>query len=83
MPTHTALLRFFALAVGFVSAACSFIARDTPTYERDTSELLDTRTSQLQACYDQELTRSSTITGKGPGPLGVFMNPTMFNPSLG
>ena len=64
MRTQTALLTIFALAVGFTSSACSFIARDTPTYERDTSSLLDTRSGQLQACYDQELARNPDMAGK-------------------
>lgn len=64
MRTQTALLTIFALAVGLTSSACSFIARDTPTYERDTSALLDTRAGQLQACYDQELARNPDMAGK-------------------
>lgn len=65
MRNHTALLTTtFALAAGLASSACSFIARDTPTYERDTSALLDTRASQLQSCYDQELSRNPDMAGK-------------------
>jgi hypothetical protein len=64
MRIQTALLTTLALTVGFVSSACSFIARDTPTYERDTSALLDTRSGQLQACYDQELARNPDMAGK-------------------
>jgi seryl-tRNA(Sec) selenium transferase len=52
------------LVAGLSSAACSFLARDTPTYERDTSKLLDTRESQLQSCYDQELVRNPDMAGK-------------------
>ena len=58
------LLTILAVSVGFCSSACSFLARDTPTYERDTSTLLDTRESQLQACYDQELARNPSLAGK-------------------
>jgi hypothetical protein len=61
MRTQTALLTF---AVGLTGSACSFLARDTETYERDTSSLLDTRSSQLQACYDQELARNPDMAGK-------------------
>lgn len=64
MRIQSVMLTTFALAVGFVSSACSFIARDTPTYERDTSALLDTRSGQLQACYDQELARNPDMAGK-------------------
>jgi hypothetical protein len=64
MRIQTALLTTLALAAGFASSACSFIARDTPTYERDTSALLDTRSGQLQACYDDELKRNPDMAGK-------------------
>lgn len=64
MRIQTALLTLLACTVGFTSSACSFIARDTPTYERDTSALLDTRSGQLQACYDDELKRNPAMAGK-------------------
>jgi hypothetical protein len=64
MRIYTATLTILALAAGLASSACSFLARDTPTYERDTSALLDTRANQLQACYDQELARSPDMAGK-------------------
>jgi hypothetical protein len=64
MRIQTALLTTLALAAGFASSACSFLARDTPTYERDTSALLDTRSGQLQACYDDELKRNPDMAGK-------------------
>jgi hypothetical protein len=64
MRNQTALLTTFAFAASLSSSACSFIARDTPTYERDTSSLLDTRASQLQACYDDELKRNPAMAGK-------------------
>jgi hypothetical protein len=64
MRIQTALLTTLALAAGFASSACSFLARDTATYERDTSALLDTRGGQLQSCYDQELTRNPDMAGK-------------------
>ena len=64
MRIQTALLTLFSLTVGLAGSACSFIARDTPTYERDTSALLDTRAGQLQACYDQELARNPDMAGK-------------------
>lgn len=64
MRIQTALLTIVASTLGLASSACSFIARDTPTYERDTSALLDTRSSQLQACYDQELARNPDMAGK-------------------
>jgi hypothetical protein len=64
MRIQTALLTTLALAAGLASSACSFLARDTETYERDTSALLDTRGGQLQACYDDELERNPDMAGK-------------------
>lgn len=64
MRIQTALLTTFAFAVTLSSSACSFLARDTTTYERDTSSLLDTRSGQLQTCYDQEIARSPEMAGK-------------------
>ncbi|NJK32603.1 MAG: AgmX/PglI C-terminal domain-containing protein [Deltaproteobacteria bacterium] len=55
----------FMLLAGFAcSLGCSFMARDTPTYEADTSQLLDTRGDALQACYDQELAQNPSMAGK-------------------
>jgi hypothetical protein len=47
-----------------VGSACSYVARDTPAYERDTSALLDTRTQALHSCYDAELARNPSLVGK-------------------
>lgn len=53
------------LAVGVLaSSGCSYLARDTPTYQADTSALLDTKADALQACYDQELARNPSVAGK-------------------
>lgn len=43
---------------------CSLMARDTATYESDTSALLDTRADALQACYDKQLAFNSSLAGK-------------------
>jgi hypothetical protein len=51
-------------ALALACTACSFIARDKSTYERDTSALLDTREDQLRACYDAELVRNPSLVGK-------------------
>jgi hypothetical protein len=58
--------RGFLVVSGLVlgSAACSHVARDTATYERDTSALLDTREQAVQACYDAELARNRSVVGK-------------------
>lgn len=55
-----AVLAVFVL----LTPACSYIARDTATYERDTSALLDTRADAVQACYDAELARNPSLVGK-------------------
>lgn len=66
MPTNTTPLALLLSlpVVGLACSACSFIARDTPTYERDTSALLDTREAQLRSCYDAELARNPSLVGK-------------------
>lgn len=61
MHAHTP---FMLAALLLAAPACSHIARDTPTYERDTSALLDTRADALQACYDAELARNPSLVGK-------------------
>lgn len=51
------------LAVCLVQlGACSYVARDTASYERDTSALLDTRADAVQACYASELARNPNLT---------------------
>jgi hypothetical protein len=64
MRIQTSVLTTLAFATMLSSSACSFLARDTPTYERDTSSLLDTRSGQLQTCYDQEIARNPDMAGK-------------------
>lgn len=63
MSKHTISTVALAL-VTTLTGACSFIARDTDTYRDDTSRMLDTRSGELQACYDQELARNPAMTGK-------------------
>jgi hypothetical protein len=55
-----------ALLVSIVAlmSGCSFLARDTATYERDTSALLDTRQAELERCYTSALTRNPELVGK-------------------
>jgi hypothetical protein len=47
-----------------LSLGCSGMARDTSSYESDTSALLDTRADQLQACYAKQLGYNGQLTGK-------------------
>jgi hypothetical protein len=61
MPTN---LTSLGLIAALACSGCSFLARDTKTYERDTSALLDTREAQLRACYDAQLVRNPSLVGK-------------------
>lgn len=54
-----ALLALVALGTG-----CSFIARDTETYKKDNRSLLETRTSDIKACYDQALAADPNLKGE-------------------
>ncbi|MCH9685064.1 MAG: AgmX/PglI C-terminal domain-containing protein [Deltaproteobacteria bacterium] len=44
-------------------AGCSFVARDTETYKQDNRKLLETKTSDIKACYDAALTQTPTLSG--------------------
>ena len=44
-------------------AACSFMARGEEQYRTDTRQLLETRSSNIRACYDQELAKNSAQSG--------------------
>lgn len=63
-PIPTLLTLSLLLPIVASSTACSFVARDTPTYETDTSKLLDTRADALQACYDKQLGFNPQLAGK-------------------
>ena len=57
-------MRRWALVIAAALAqlsACSHVARDTASYERDTSALLDTRADRVQACYASELARNPNL----------------------
>lgn len=45
------------------TAGCSGTARGLEAYRSDTQALLDTRTAQLQSCYDDALKTSATLAG--------------------
>jgi hypothetical protein len=53
-----ALITLVALGAG-----CSFIARDTETYKADNRSLLETKTSDVKACYDAALAADPTLKG--------------------
>lgn len=54
-------IAFFALVS--IVAGCSFIARDTETYKKENRSLLETRTSDVKACYDQALAADPNLKG--------------------
>jgi len=53
-----ALITLVALGAG-----CSFIARDTETYKAENRSLLETKTSDVKACYDAALAADPTLKG--------------------
>lgn len=64
MPTSKFITAALLAAFSFSASACSFMMRDTETYKQDTSQMLDARNAELQACYDEELTRNPAMAGK-------------------
>jgi len=53
-----ALITLIALGTG-----CSFIARDTESYKADNRSLLETKTSDVKACYDAALAADPNLKG--------------------
>lgn len=58
----TISLSLFVLAVGM--AGCSFAARSPDMYRDDTAALLETRTPQITACYDEALKTTPDLQGR-------------------
>lgn len=58
MRKTTALFALMAFGAG-----CSFIARDTETYKKDNRSLLETKSSDVRACYDQALAADPNLKG--------------------
>lgn len=46
-----------------LSAGCTFYARDADDYRKVTRELVDTRTAELEDCYDVALQTNETVGG--------------------
>ncbi|MFV8753971.1 AgmX/PglI C-terminal domain-containing protein [Nannocystaceae bacterium ST9] len=61
---NTKITTFLTTCVFASSLGCALMARDTPTYESDTSALLDSRADELQACYDKQLAFNPQLAGK-------------------
>ena len=58
-------LSTFALLVAVLgSTACSFMARDAESYQKDTEALLETRSGAIKACYDETLKTDGTAQGR-------------------
>jgi hypothetical protein len=60
MKTIACTLMLVACAV---AGGCSFHARDAESYRKDTRELLETKNTDLKACYDLELQRDPKAQG--------------------
>lgn len=51
------------LTLAALGSGCSFIARDTETYKADNRNLLETKTPEVRACYDQALEADPNLKG--------------------
>lgn len=51
------------IALMAFGAGCSFIARDTETYKKDNRALLETKSSDIKACYDTALAADPSLKG--------------------
>lgn len=52
------------IAMIAMGAGCSFIARDTETYKQENRSLVETRTSDIRACYDAALASNPSLQGE-------------------
>jgi hypothetical protein len=52
------------LSLVALGAGCSFIARDTETYKKENRSLVETKTSDIKACYDTALAADPTLKGE-------------------
>lgn len=55
--------KLIAITLLVSASACSFIARDTETYKKDTRTTLEERNSAIQACYDTALAANPSQSG--------------------
>ncbi len=53
----------FILASVALTSGCSFIARGEDQYRTDTRALLETKNSDIRACYDNELAGNAALSG--------------------
>ena len=57
------VIRMIAAGLIATAAACSGTARGLPAYRSDTNKLLDTRSAQLQSCYEDALKTDARLAG--------------------
>jgi len=57
-------MRITYLALVTVAAACGGTKRSPEMYRNDTQRVLETRSGQIQSCYDQALAQDATMAGK-------------------
>jgi hypothetical protein len=53
----------YTIVMALTATACSGTARGLEAYRTDTAKLLDTRSAQLQSCYDDALKGNSHLAG--------------------
>jgi len=58
------LIKLSLLALAAASTACSFHARSPEKYRDDTAAVLETRSADIKACYDNELKANKDLTGR-------------------
>lgn len=58
------LLTLGMLSVAALATACGAGARLPENYKQDTRTLLETRNSDIKACYDTALAQDKTLSGK-------------------
>jgi hypothetical protein len=57
------MIRYATLALILAASACSGTARGLEAYRTDTQTLLDTKSQQLQQCYDAALKTNNALAG--------------------
>jgi hypothetical protein len=57
------MTKHIALIVLVGAVGCTFIARDTETYRKDTRALIEERNGDIKSCYDTALAANPTQSG--------------------
>lgn len=61
---RTSTIQATMLAVLAISIGCTFIARGPEQYRDDTQAVLETRSGNIKACYDQALASGTDASGE-------------------